>query len=250
MVHLLAVNSTTFAHGEQCMNPPPPPRLTAILARDAPIAAVFRRGPSKRWQVYKWNIDALTLEPGGVLEGALYPEMSDLSPDGRLLAYFASLDQYTVIADPEQSRWASFIAISKLPWLTALAAWETCGRYTSGCRFATNNCLLHNERAEPFHGTWPFKVRTLGAEPAFRNLITYASQFCRARGVELTHESPLHATNLAWADEDRDGRLLTAHTDGTLGIWAVANGRAERLWSADLSPLLPRVRSPDEARKW
>ena len=105
------------------------PRLFGIPALDAPVVAVLRRGPSGWAGVGRWDVDAMTYEHGAWLRGTLYPQRCDLSPDGRWLAYFALKNT---------TRWslgATYVAISKLPWLTALAAWGTCGTWTRGLHF-------------------------------------------------------------------------------------------------------------------
>lgn len=68
-------------------------------------------------------------DQGAWLHGTLYPQRCDLSPDGRLFAYFALKGS---------ARWKpgwTYVAISKLPWLTALAAWGTGGTWTRGIHF-------------------------------------------------------------------------------------------------------------------
>ena len=59
----------------------------------------------------------------------MYPQRCDLSPDGRYFAYFAL---------KPGSRWPAgetYLAVSKLPWLYALAAWRELGTYTRGMYF-------------------------------------------------------------------------------------------------------------------
>lgn len=92
--------------------------------------AVLRRGPSDWSQVVRWEVAAGTVEHGSWLRGNLYPQRCDLSPDGRWLAYFTLRQRSTWAAGP------TYIAISRLPWLTALAAWGTCGTWTRGVHFA------------------------------------------------------------------------------------------------------------------
>lgn len=69
--------------------PSAPYRLYVILAREAPIAVIFRRGPSKRVQIVKWDTATDTFTPGQWFHGRIYERRSDLSLDGKLLVYFA-----------------------------------------------------------------------------------------------------------------------------------------------------------------
>ena len=98
-----------------------PPRLYAILAREADYGVVFRRGPSRQVAVIGWNTNDDSFELGQWLKGRIYERRSDLSPDGRHLIYFAM-----------DGRWhkgdGSWTAISRAPYLTALMyyGWGNC----------------------------------------------------------------------------------------------------------------------------
>ncbi len=118
-----------------------PPRVYCIQAREAPIAVVFARGPSDWWQIFQWWIDEDRLEPGAWYRGRLYPRRCDISPDGRLLFYFAV--RYGQQASWPPNRWSgqhdhgsgftnSFTAISRIPYLSALVAREEIGTWFGG----------------------------------------------------------------------------------------------------------------------
>lgn len=108
---------------------PPPPRIFGIPATRAPVVAVLRRGPSDWWHVGRWDLERLQFEPGSWFKGSLYPQKCDLSPDGRWLAYSA-------LGGPADWPAGSiYEAISRLPWLTALAAWGVGTTYTRGFHF-------------------------------------------------------------------------------------------------------------------
>jgi len=64
-------------------------RLYVILARAAPVAVVFRRGPARRVQIVKWSTDTDRFEEGQWFHGRIYERRCDLSPDGGRLVYFA-----------------------------------------------------------------------------------------------------------------------------------------------------------------
>jgi hypothetical protein len=108
----------------------PGPRLFGIPAIEAPIVAVIRRGPSKWCQVGRWDIGEDHFEPGAWIRGTIYPQKCDVSPDGR---WFAAS-----ILKPNTDWPAGDIyeAVSRLPWLDALAAWEAGTTYTRGIHFA------------------------------------------------------------------------------------------------------------------
>jgi hypothetical protein len=62
----------------------------------------------------------------------LYPQRCDLSADGRYLCYFVFK------GDSTWELGATYIAVSRLPWLTALAAWRTPGTWTGGAHFVAD----------------------------------------------------------------------------------------------------------------
>ena len=67
-----------------------PARLHVILAREAPKAVVFRRGPSGQVCTLGWDPETDTSTMGQWLKGRIYEYRSDLSPDGELMIYFAT----------------------------------------------------------------------------------------------------------------------------------------------------------------
>jgi hypothetical protein len=103
------------------MSTPTPARLFVLLAREAPVGVIFRRGPRKWVQLIKWKTDTDTFEPGQWIKGQLYERRSDLSPDGSLLAYYLEKREYGRIWDKEYRQ--AWTAISKPPYFTALALW-------------------------------------------------------------------------------------------------------------------------------
>ena len=111
-----------------------PPRLYAQVAARAPVAAVFRRGPASWWQVGRWDLVSGDYEPGAWLRGGLYPRRGDLSPDGTLLLSFLMKRTRGDFLGPAPGP-GTYFTVSKLPWLTALAAWREGSTWTRGCHF-------------------------------------------------------------------------------------------------------------------
>lgn len=101
-------------------------RIYGIIAREAPVAVLFRRGPSKFVQMLKWNLDDDTFEHGQWLNGRIYERRADLSPSGKLVIYFAA--KY-------KGPMTSWTAVSKPPYLTAIALWEGMGAWGGGGLF-------------------------------------------------------------------------------------------------------------------
>jgi hypothetical protein len=107
-------------------------RIHLILARKAPVAAVFRRGPSKQVALLRWSLDTDTVTLGQWLKGRIYARRADLSPDGRHLIYFAATHRPS---DPHGGSWT---AVSRMPYLTALHlyGWGHC--WNGGGLFVNN----------------------------------------------------------------------------------------------------------------
>src|SRR4051812_37738942 len=62
-------------------------RLFTLLAHDAPIGIILRRGPDDWVQMIKWHTDTDHFEAGQWIQGKIEEYFGDLSPDGRLLYY-------------------------------------------------------------------------------------------------------------------------------------------------------------------
>jgi hypothetical protein len=110
-------------------------RLYVILARNEPFGVVFRRGPSKSVLLIKWNTSNDTFQSGQWLKGRIYERRCDLSPDGDLLLYFAA--NYR---DP----YYSWSAISRPPFLTALALWPKGDGWGGGGHFVSAKRIALN----------------------------------------------------------------------------------------------------------
>jgi hypothetical protein len=172
----------------------PGPRLFGIPATAAPIVAVLRRGPSAWSHVGRWDVARGIYEPGAWIRANLHPQRCDLSPDGRWLCYFTLKGQ---------SRWKAgwtYIALSRLPWLTALAAWGTSGTWTRGAHFVDQRGTW--EVGEPAEGDASPCRRKFGL--ALTRPATFAVE--RRRGWTETADTPPRAARDVW-DERRADRV-------------------------------------------
>jgi hypothetical protein len=117
------------------MTPPYPARIHVLMARDAPVGVVIRRGPSKRVCTMLWDRSTDEFTLGQWLKGRIYPLRSDLSPDGAHLIYFAMDGKHR---GETKGFWT---AISRAPYLKALAlfakgdAWYGGGLFTGPGRY-------------------------------------------------------------------------------------------------------------------
>jgi hypothetical protein len=141
-----------MAEVNAALKPPPPSergkfpaRLHVLLARDAKVGLVIRRGPSKSVCTVLWNRESHTFKLGQWLRGRIYERRCDLSPDGKHFLYFAM-----------NGRWGSetrgsWTAISRAPYLKALDlfakgdCWHGGGLFLSDREFWLNDGYGHTE---------------------------------------------------------------------------------------------------------
>lgn len=129
-----------------------PCRLFVCLAAEAPVAVVVRRGPSAWVRLSVWHTDTDDIEHGQWIRARIYERRCDVSPDGKLFACFAHQGS---------GRWRelgtdSWAAISRPPWVTALAVWGVGTTYFAGGFFhAANELLLGGIQDAPDRGRLP-----------------------------------------------------------------------------------------------
>jgi len=177
------------------MTSPAPPRIYCIPATQAPVVAVFRRGPSNWAHVGRWDLAARRYEPGAWLGGRIFPRRSDLSPNGQYLCYFAHKPSAT------WEHGEAYVALSKLPWLTALHAFATCGTWTRGYYF-TGEGSRENlpDEALPI----PYELRSIP-------VVQFANE--RRRDWTESPDSPARHPNDAW-DQQRNARMRKLQPQG------------------------------------
>jgi hypothetical protein len=182
-----------------------PPRLFGIPARRAPIVAVLRRGPSNWSHVGRWDLARGVYEPGAWIRANLYPQRADLSPDGRWLCYF------TLKGPGAWPPGWTFVAVSKLPWVTALAAWGTCGTWTRGAHFVDDRRV--QELGPPDAGDAQPLTRRYGL--ALNRPVTFAVE--RRRGWTDTPETPPRADDDLWDERRADDVVVHKVQPGSDG---------------------------------
>jgi hypothetical protein len=63
----------------------PAARIEAIVARNAAVAVIFRRGPSRRVRMLKWNLSNDRIEGGQWIDAGVRVTRCDVSPNGELM---------------------------------------------------------------------------------------------------------------------------------------------------------------------
>jgi hypothetical protein len=115
-----------------------PARVHPILARKANTAVIIRRGPSKSVCTMLWDRRNDTFKLGQWLRGRIYERRCDLSPDGKHFIYFAMNGKW---GGPVKGSWT---AISRTPYLKALALWPWGDCWNGGGLFLTDSRFWRN----------------------------------------------------------------------------------------------------------
>jgi hypothetical protein len=110
-----------------------PARLHVLLARDAPVGVVIRRGPAKSVCTLLWDRRNDTFKLGQWMRGRIYERRCDLSPDGQHFLYFALSGRWS-----SETR-GSYTAISRAPWLKALTLFPEGSTWGGGGLFMSNS---------------------------------------------------------------------------------------------------------------
>lgn len=193
------------------------PRLFVIMARDAPLAVIVRRGPASWAHLILWNTDSDAFTPGAWFRGRIYEEKCDLSPDGQLFVYAAFQG-----ARLGTSYTQSWTAVSRAPWLHALVLWPMGTTYGGGGRFVEDRRLVLRGASE-VHPEHPLQ----GIEVV--------------PGEAPRHRSTDEVDDAEWSGRDHRGRLVFA-SKGRL--FARSGGRDVEL--ADFSAYRPEPLPPPE----
>jgi hypothetical protein len=118
---------------------PVPARLHVLLAAEAPLAVVLRRGPSKQVCTILWNRKQDTFHLGQWLKGRIYERCSDLSPDGKSLITYVSKGH-------EEDVGYFWMAISEAPYLKAHVLTSACGVSFKGAIWLNNTHYWDDRR--------------------------------------------------------------------------------------------------------
>jgi hypothetical protein len=208
-------------------------RLYVIPATQAPNAIVLFR-KSSWWILARWDLDTPSFTEGASFKGKLYPRRCDLSPDGRFFSYFALKGKGGEFLG--QSCLKTYHAVSRAPWLFALAAWPESGTYTRGQHFVAADEMTPVPPA--MHGdATPLSKLRLGlarTPPA-----AYAAE--RRRGWVEAADCPARGPNDMWDERRRvvleksrphGGELLRLEDDGLVdSALGFDNRRPRYRWS-------------------
>jgi hypothetical protein len=187
-------------------------RLFVILARDADVGVILRRGPSKWVQIIKWDTRRDTFDDGAWFHGRIYEKYCDVSPDGELFVYFVAKHNRYRCDDGYGYVWS---AVSRPPWLYALALWPgPCGTYPGGGRFTANRRLTLC--------TVRYDVVAHLNHPPPRGLVVDRQDW----SDWTPHKSSKEVQGSEWSGRDQNGHIIYAR-DGKL--FRSVNGKVREL---------------------
>jgi hypothetical protein len=134
--------------------------MCVLLAREAGIGVIIRRGPTDWWRVTLWDTRRDRFEGGQRFRGRLYPGRCDVSPNGNLFIYFAGKFR---LGDLAKGR--TWTAVSRPPYLTALALWPIGDTWGGQGVFlddhtvrVTTSSLSFGAQHHPYHPPGPLRV--------------------------------------------------------------------------------------------
>lgn len=119
-------------------------RIHVLLASQAPIGLVIRRGPSRSVATLLWDRRRDEFRLGQWFKGRIYERRCDLSPDGKFFIYFAMNGKWSSEA---RGAWS---AVSRVPYLKALAlfpkgdCWHGGGLWTGKRTYWLNDGYGHS----------------------------------------------------------------------------------------------------------
>lgn len=132
-------------------------RIDGIIARDAPVAVIFRRGPSKQVQMLKWDMETDEITPGQWIKSRVFTRRCDLSPNGKYVV--AALTNYSSqqakraqeehgIENYLSSGWT---AVSRLPYFSAIGLWFLDSAWSGGGAWKSDTVLGINNTPHSFN---------------------------------------------------------------------------------------------------
>ncbi len=121
--------------------------MFVLLARQANVGVILRRGPTKWFHVTLWDTQKDAFEGGQWFRGRIYPERCDVSPDGKLFLYFAGKFRQRDVARGYGTTWT---AVSRPPYLTALALWPIGDTWGGGGVFLDDRTVLISTSSPSF----------------------------------------------------------------------------------------------------
>jgi hypothetical protein len=132
-------------------------RVYVLLARRSSLGVIFRRGPSRQVLTLLWDTSTHVVRPSQWFKGRIYERRCDLSPSGEKLIYFAAKHRAPLF---------TWTAVSRPPFLTALAMWPKGDAWGGGGLFRNERAIELNHRPGEMVAGAEFKIpKAITVEP-------------------------------------------------------------------------------------
>jgi hypothetical protein len=260
---------------------PIPPRLFGLLATNAKIAVLLRRGPSRWCQMILWHTDTDKIIPGQWVHHRIYEHSSCLSPDGQFFVYHAF--------GPHRSKNSKnpidWLAISRPPYFTALTMWryhlgelvfEGNATTTSRPRFDPSklssvvdtplerlqksgwkHVRVAAKGTYPHESVWEKPHRRSKSMLVMRSVIGLGNQK-PGRGTQSEdyairrhgQDTPTPLENADWADIDQKQRLVFTREGRLYAAEILPDGLRESLLADFTTDQPTEIPPPAWAKKW
>ncbi len=112
-------------------------RLHVLTATRSDHAVLLRRGPSDQVACLHWDRGSGQVRLGQWLQGRIHEHRCDISPDGGHFVYFACRGG------------RCWMAVSRVPWLRAIAYWPQSSSWHGGGAFTDDGLLWLNGAQAP-----------------------------------------------------------------------------------------------------
>ncbi|MCH8977702.1 MAG: hypothetical protein IH945_00460 [Armatimonadetes bacterium] len=132
-------------------------RIDGIIAAEAPVAVIFRRGPSKCVQMLRWDMETDEVTPGQWIKSRVYTRRCDLSPNGKyVVAAFTNYGSQHAKRAKERyglKSWEAhgWTAVSRIPYFSAIGLWFLDSAWSGGGSWKGDTHLRINNTPYSFH---------------------------------------------------------------------------------------------------
>ena len=188
-----------------------------------PLGLCSCRGPSKCVLLIEWDISNDTFQLGQWFKGRIYERRCDLSPRGDFLLYFAA--NY-------RKPYRSWSAISRPPFLTALALWPKGDAWGGGGHFTYGNRIALNHRSDEMAIAKDFTVPKWLAVQQLVN-VPGGERTTRYWSERLKREGWVQISQGTLARRDFNAKIWQEFSPSI--VWAKAKSRlAEAIYPTDV----------------
>ncbi len=125
-----------------------PCRVTGVMAAQAPVCVLLRRGPSRWTQVVRWDTVTDEFEPGQWIRARVYEHKCSIAPDGEHWSYVAL--NYHGLVNERIGHHRHFLSVSRVPEFASVLSWPVKDGWGGGAWFVTKEEVVVGSSPEEF----------------------------------------------------------------------------------------------------